>query len=216
MIRKMREPVSGLTHLLGVGLSILGLILLIHNSLVFSKPYYIPGFVIFGVSSILLYTASSVYHLLSVQEKIIKVLRRVDHSMIYILIAGTYTPICLIALKGTLSKVLFITIWTLAAVGIMLKIFWFNAPRWLSTLFYVIMGWIAVIAIYPLWKTLSPSGIFWLIAGGLSYTIGAVIYATKRPRIASKIFGFHEIFHLFVMLGSFCHFWMMLKYVMFV
>ncbi|WP_373897243.1 hemolysin III family protein [Haloimpatiens sp. FM7315] len=215
MFSKMREPVSGLTHLLGVLLSILGLVILIQNSIVFSKTYYIPMFVIFGISLILLYTASSVYHLLSVSDKIIKVLRRIDHSMIYVLIAGTYTPVCLIALKGNLGMILFVTIWTLAAIGILLKVFWFNAPRWLYTLFYVIMGWLSVFAIYPIFKSLSLGGTLWLICGGLSYTLGAVIYATKRPKITSKYFGFHEIFHLFVLLGSFCHFWMMLKYVMF-
>ena len=215
MQSRFREPVSGLTHLFGAILSILGLMLLIQASIITSKNGNIPTLIIFGISLILLYTASTVYHLVTVSEKAIKVLRRIDHSMIYILIAGTYTPICLIALKGTLGSGLCTAIWLLALTGIILKIFWFNAPRWLYTFFYVFMGWLAIFAIYPLSKAISYNGVLWLIAGGVSYTVGAVIYATKWPKITTKFFGFHEIFHIFVLIGSFCHFWMMFKYVMY-
>lgn len=215
MQSKFREPISGLTHLFGAILSILGLTLLIQYSIITSKNSNIPTLIIFGISLILLYTASTVYHLVTVSEKAIKVLRRIDHSMIYVLIAGTYTPICLIALKGSLGSALCTAIWILALAGIMLKVFWFNAPRWLYTFFYVFMGWLAIFAIYPLTKALSFNGVLWLIAGGVSYTVGAVIYATKWPKITSKLFGFHEIFHIFVLIGSFCHFWMMFKYVMY-
>ena len=214
MLSKFREPISGLTHLIGALLSILGLTLLVQYSIVASKSNNIPTLIVFGISLILLYTASSVYHLVYASDKAIMVLRRIDHSMIYILIAGTYTPICLIALKGHLGSILCIAIWALALTGIILKIFWFNAPRWLYTFFYVFMGWIAVFAIYPLLKAISFSGVLWLMAGGISYTIGAVIYAAKWPKITSELFGFHEIFHIFVLLGSFCHFWMIFKYVM--
>ena len=210
MLSKFREPVSGLTHLFGAILSILGLNILIQHSVITYKS----SLIVFGISLILLYTASSVYHLVYASDKAIMVLRRIDHSMIYILIAGTYTPICLIALKGHLGSILCIAIWALALTGIILKIFWFNAPRWLYTFFYVFMGWIAVFAIYPLLKAISFSGVLWLMAGGISYTIGAVIYAAKWPKITSELFGFHEIFHIFVLLGSFCHFWMIFKYVM--
>jgi len=209
MLSKFREPVSGLTHLFGAILSILGLNILIQHSVITYKS----SLIVFGISLILLYTASSVYHLVYASDKAIMVLRRIDHSMIYILIAGTYTPICLIALKGHLGSILCIAIWALALTGIILKIFWFNAPRWLYTFFYVFMGWIAVFAIYPLLKAISFSGVLWLMAGGISYTIGAVIYAAKWPKITSELFGFHEIFHIFVLLGSFCHFWMIFKYV---
>jgi len=215
MQSRFREPVSGLTHLFGAILSILGLMLLIQYSVIVSKNNNIPTLIIFGISLILLYTASTIYHLVTVSEKAIKVLRRIDHSMIYILIAGTYTPICLIALKGTLGSGLCTAIWLLALTGIILKIFWFNAPRWLYTFFYVFMGWLAIFAIYPLSKAISYNGVLWLIAGGVSYTVGAVIYATKWPKITTKFFGFHEIFHIFVLIGSFCHFWMMFKYVMY-
>lgn len=214
MLSKFREPISGLTHLFGAILSILGLAILIQYSITTSKGSNIATIIVFGISLILLYTASSVYHLVTASEKAIKVLRRIDHSMIYILIAGTYTPICLIALKGRLGSSLCTAIWILALAGILLKIFWFNAPRWLYTFFYVFMGWLAVFAIFPLAKAISISGVLWLIGGGVSYTIGAVIYAAKWPKITSEFFGFHEIFHIFVLLGSFCHFWMVFKYVM--
>jgi len=214
MLSKFREPISGLTHLFGAILSILGLTILVQYSVITSKNNNIPTLLVFGISLILLYTASSIYHLVCASDKAIMVLRRIDHSMIYVLIAGTYTPICMIALKGRLGSILCIAIWALALTGIILKIFWFNAPRWLYTFFYVFMGWLAVFAIFPLTKAISLSGVLWLIGGGVSYTIGAVIYATKWPKITSELFGFHEIFHIFVLLGSFCHFWMVFKYVM--
>lgn len=209
---KFREPVSGLTHLFGALASAIGMILLIQYSILVGNVLNIVVSIIFGISLILLYSASTVYHLTRASEKAIKVLRRIDHSMIYVLIAGTYTPICLIGLKGTLGWTFLISIWTLTIAGILLKIFWFNAPRWLYTFFYVLMGWLAVFAIYPLIKAITLTGVLWLIAGGISYTLGAVIYATKWPKITSKFFGFHEIFHIFVLIGSACHYWLVLRY----
>lgn len=135
--------------------------------------------------------------------------------MIYILIAGTYTPVCLIPLRGGWGWSLLISIWSIAMVGIVLKVLWFNAPRWLSTLFYVIMGWLVVVAFLPLVRTMPIGAICWLIAGGLLYSIGALVYGTKWPRLNSKFFSFHDIFHIFVLYGSFCHFWMMFRYVLY-
>jgi hemolysin III len=209
---KFREPVSGLTHLFGALASAIGMILLIQYSILVGNVLNIIVSIIFGISLILLYSASTVYHLTRASEKAIKVLRRIDHSMIYVLIAGTYTPICLIGLKGTLGWTFLISIWTLTIAGILLKIFWFNAPRWLYTFFYVLMGWLAVFAIYPLIKAITLTGVMWLVAGGISYTLGAVIYATKWPKITSKLFGFHEIFHIFVLIGSACHYWLVFRY----
>jgi channel protein, hemolysin III family len=212
MQSKFREPVSGLTHVFGAIMSIIGLILLMMLSISNSTRFVI--FTIFGVSLIMLYSASSIYHLVNFSEKTIFLLRKLDHSMIYVLIAGTYTPVCLIALNGILGWGLFIGIWVLAILGIILKMFWMEAPRWLYTMFYVFMGWISIFVIAPLAKIVPVSGIIWLFAGGVLYTLGAVIYAAKWPRINSKIFGFHEIFHIYVLMGSFCHYWFMLKYVM--
>jgi len=216
LLSKFREPVSSLTHLVGALLSTIGLILLIKYSMDTTNLYNTIMLSVFGVSSVLLYCASSTYHKSNASEKVIKILRRVDHSMIYVLIAGTYTPICLIALKGTMGTTLFFVIWILALIGIVLKIVWFDAPRWLSTGFYILMGWISVIAIVPIIRAISLGGFMWLLAGGLFYTVGGVIYATKRPKINLRFFGFHEIFHIFIMLGSLCLYILMFKYIMYI
>jgi len=163
----------------------------------------------------LLYTASTLYHALNLPKNKIEILQKIDHMMIYVLIAGTYTPVCLTALRGVWGWSLFACIWSIAVIGILLKIFWFNAPRWLSTLFYIGMGWMVIIAFVPLVNAISPQGLNWLVAGGLLYTIGGIIYATKWPKINLKYFGFHELFHLFVLGGSICHFWFMIRYVLY-
>lgn len=216
MFKNLREPVSGLTHLFGVFASIVGLIVLVQLSVAQGTLWHVVTFSVFGASLILLYTASSVYHMVSISDKVVRILRRVDHSMIYVLIAGSYTPICLVALRGAWGWSIFGTIWGLAIAGILIKNFWFNAPRWISTLFYILMGWLVVIAIYPLAHVLPRGGMYWLFAGGIFYTVGGVIYATKWPKIEFKNFGFHEIFHIFVLLGSFCHYWLMLRYILYV
>ncbi|HYE11816.1 MAG TPA: hemolysin III family protein [Patescibacteria group bacterium] len=212
---KMREPVSGLTHLLGAVLSAVGLVFMIYYAVAEGTVWHIVSFSIFGSSLILLYTASTLYHLLCISDKGVKVLRKIDHMMIYVLIAGTYTPLCLIPLRGGWGYSLLITIWGIAITGIIMKLLWFDAPRWLYTLFYLGMGWLVVIAFWPMIKTIPAGGIAWLVAGGLLYSIGAVIYGTKWPPLKSKVFGFHEIFHLFVLYGSFCHFWLMFRYVLY-
>ena len=135
--------------------------------------------------------------------------------MIYILIAGTYTPICLVPLRGPWGWSIFGSVWGIAITGIFMTAFWINAPRWLSTLIYSLMGWLVAIAFYPLAHALPIGGIGWLVAGGLLYTAGAVIYGTKRPKINFRWFGFHEVFHLFVLAGSFAHFWLMFRYVLY-
>lgn len=215
MKMKVRDPFSGFSHLAGAILSVAGLCLLVRYALVNGTVWHIVSFSIFGASLILLYTASSIYHLLSVSEKSTRVLRKIDHMMIYILIAGTYTPVCLIPLRGGWGWSLLISIWGIAMIGIILKVLWFNAPRWLYTLFYLLMGWLIVIAFVPLVRTMPIAAMLWLIAGGLLYTVGAVIYGTKWPKLKSKVFGFHEMFHVFVLYGSFCHFWMMFRYILY-
>ena len=211
---KLRDPISGLTHLLGAILSIVALILLVYYSVKHATVWHIVAFSIFGASLILLYTASSLYHLLPLSEKGVAILRKIDHMMIFVLIAGTYTPICLVALRGPWGWSLLSIIWLIAIAGIILKGFWFNIPRWLSTLIYALMGWLAVTVLYPLIKTIPLGGFIWLIVGGLLYTIGAVIYGLKWPNITSKFLGFHEIFHIFVMMGSFSHFMLMFRYIL--
>lgn len=211
---KLREPVSGLTHLIGAVLSVVGIVVLVYNAAAKATPWHVVSFSIFGASLILLYTASSLYHLLTISDKGVRVLRKIDHSMIYVLIAGTYTPICLVPLRGGWGWSLLCSIWAIAMVGIVLKLLWFDAPRWLYTAFYVIMGWLIVIAFMPLVRSMPLPAVLWLIAGGVLYSIGALIYGTKWPKLKLRKFGFHEIFHLFVMYGSFCHFWLMFRYVL--
>jgi hemolysin III len=215
ILSKIKDPVSSLTHFIAALLSIAGLVLLICSSVFNATVWHVVTFSIFGASLILLYTASSVYHFLNISEKITKILRKVDHMMIFILIAGTYTPICLIPLRGPWGWSLFGSIWGLALIGIFIKMFYNNLPRWISTIIYILMGWLVIIAIYPLIKTVPVPAVLWLVSGGIIYTLGALIYGLKWPKFNSKIFGFHEIFHLFVMGGSFCHYWLMYRYVIY-
>lgn len=168
-------------------------------------PRYVISFGIFGASMIMLYSASAIYHMLDLGEAKNRMLRRIDHTMIFYLIAGTYTPVCLIALRGPWGWSILGTVWGLALAGTFMKIFWLRAPRALSTAIYVIMGWIVVVAFYPLLKAVSTGAFLLLLAGGLCYTAGAVIYALKRPRLNIPGLGFHEIFHIFVLLGSAFH-----------
>lgn len=211
----IKEPANAFTHFIGVVFSIIGTIVLLVLAVQQATVWHVVAFAIYGASMILLYSASTLYHALDVSERAVKVFHRIDHMMIYILIAGSYTPICLVPLRGGWGWTLFGIIWFLAIAGILLKFFWFSAPRWLSTLFYVGMGWVAVIAFVPLFKTVPLGGIIWLIAGGIMYSIGALIYALKKPDIFKKFLGFHEIFHIFVLLGSLCHFIMMLRYILY-
>lgn len=215
MNKYFREPVSGFSHLLGALVSLVGLVALILKALTFKEYKYLSltSAIIFGLSLIFLYTASSVYHLVKSSEGVIKFLRKLDHSMIYVLIAGTYTPICLISLNGYWRWSIFISIWSLALLGILFKMIWFNAPRWLSTAFYLLMGWLVIIAFSPLSKVLPTMGITWLVLGGIFYTIGGIIYALKLPNFSAK-FGFHELFHIFVLFGSLSHFLLVYNYVM--
>jgi hemolysin III len=204
---------SGLTHCIGALLAVFGTILLILRSVSPVLPWHVVSFSVFCGAMILLYTASTLYHWLPLSEKGTRVLRRVDHSMIFFYIAATYTPICLIPLRGGWGWSLFGVVWGLAAAGIVLKIFWINAPRWLSTGLFLGMGWMVLVGVYPLVLNLSTGALLWLTSGGLLYSVGAVIYALKRPDPWPVFFGFHEIFHVFVMAGSFCHFMVMYRYI---
>ncbi|WP_324715550.1 hemolysin III family protein [Carboxydochorda subterranea] len=203
----LREPVSGLTHAAGAVLSIGALVLLVRTAASSGSVWAVVGFALFGASLILLYTASALYHLLPLPARGTAILRRIDHSMIYVLIAGTYSPILLAPLRGAWGWSLFALVWTLAAIGITLKVFWFGTPRWLTVLFYVGLG-LLVIPMLPLLLRAVPAGtLTWIGIGGLFYLAGAAVYALKWPRLAVGRFGFHELFHLLVMAGSFSHFW---------
>lgn len=216
---KVRDLVSGLTHCIGAALSLVGLVLLIVFSAIYGNAYHVVSFTIFGVGLFLLYLFSTLYHWLNISEKGITVFRKFDHIMIYILIAASYTPICLVPLRGPWGWTIFGIIWGLAVLGTILTAVWIKAPRFITTTIYLIMGWAVVIAAYPLIQVFKEANNFesliWLLAGGIFYTIGGIIYGLKVPKTKWKGFGFHEIFHIFVMLGSACHYWFILRYVLF-
>ena len=216
---KVRDLVSGLTHCIGAALSLVGLVLLIVFSAIYGNAYHVVSFTIFGVGLFLLYLFSTLYHWLKISEKGITVFRKFDHIMIYILIAASYTPICLVPLRGPWGWTIFGIIWGLAVLGTILTAVWIKAPRFITTTIYLIMGWAVVIAAYPLIQVFKEANNFgsliWLLAGGIFYTIGGIIYGLKVPKTKWKGFGFHEIFHIFVMLGSACHYWFILRYVLF-
>lgn len=170
---------------------------------------------IFIVSMIFLYAASTIYHTLDLSEKVNIRLKKIDHMMIFILIAGTYTPICIIALPQPLGICLLSLVWAIASVGIIVKMFWIMCPKWFSSMLYIGMGWICVLAFTQLLNSLPTAAFLWLLAGGIIYTIGGVIYALKLPifNAKHKYFGSHEVFHVFVMGGSICHFIVMYAFI---
>jgi hemolysin III len=213
---RLKEPVSALTHLAGALLSVVGLVLLMVQATRYGTAWHVVSFAVFGASLILLYGASAAYHWARASERVGAILKRLDHMMIFVLIAGTYTPFCLLPLRGPWGWALFGTIWGLAVAGIVLKACWPDAPRWLSTGIYVLMGWMIVVALVPLLRTTPAGTVGWLVAGGVAYTVGAVIYATEWPNPVPRWFGFHEIWHLFVMAGSFGHYWAVFRYMILV
>lgn len=214
MEKFIREPFNALSHLLGAILGVAALIaMIIKGTALDLSGLTITALVLFGVSMILLYASSATYHMVIAKDHVIHILRRLDHSMIYLLIAGTYAPFCLIALKGTTGYTLFSIISLMAISGILFKMIWFNCPRWISTVLYIGMGWIIVFLASPLAGALGAQGLFFLIVGGIFYTIGGVIYGVKPNIPFIKKLGFHEIFHVFILLGTISHFICVFVYV---
>lgn len=209
-----KDPGSAITHLIGAILAVFATPMLLMKASVSNNPLHIAAMAVFMSGMILLYTASTLYHSLDISAKVNRRLKKFDHMMISVLIAASYTPVCLIALNSPLGVGLLIAIWTMALAGIIFKAFWVTCPKWVSSILYITMGWLCIIALPQLWTNLSVSGFMWLLIGGLMYTIGGVIYALKLPIFNSRhqSFGSHEVFHLFVMAGSFCHFMLMYLY----
>lgn len=208
MTLTIKDPGSALTHFIGMVMAALASTPLLMTAASHSTQNAVPALGIFALSMILLYGASTVYHTFNVSEKVNKILRKVDHMMIFILIAGSYTPVCVIPLRDSIGYPLLALVWGTAIVGILIKAFWITCPKWFSSLIYISMGWLCVLAMVPLVKSLPTTAFLWLVAGGVIYTIGGVIYALKLPFFNARhqYFGSHEIFHLFVMGGSLCHF----------
>jgi hemolysin III len=207
---RIREPVNGASHLVGLLLAGGGTFLLLRIA---QSPGQLVAFGVYGATLILLYGASTLYHTLMLPERPRRALRTLDHIAIYFLIAGTYTPVALITLKGPLGWTLLAVVWLIALAGIPFKLFFLDAPVWLSTATYLAMGYLALVAVVPIAHAVSLRGLAWLIAGGLAYTLGAVIYAQQRPDPFPGRFGHHEIWHLLVLAGSGCHFAFMLYHV---
>lgn len=204
---KLKDPGSAITHFIGMLMAVFAATPLIIKSTVAPDRLHTVSLIIFIISMILLYGASTLYHSLNLSERANRVFRKIDHMMIFVLIAGTYTPMCLIVLKGKTGYILCALVWGIAVLGILIKAFWITCPKWFSSLIYIAMGWVCVLAFNQLINALSPRGFAWLLAGGIIYTAGGVIYALKLPIFNQKHknFGSHEIFHLFVMAGSVCH-----------
>mgnify|MGYP004687124627 FL=1 len=211
----IREPGSALTHFIAMLLTAFAATPLLTKAALYASRESIIALSIFCVSMILLYGASATYHSLNLSGRPLRIFRKIDHMMIFILIAGSYTPICLTVLGGKLGYTLLAVIWGLALFGMILKACWITCPKWFSSVIYIAMGWACVAVFGPLLQVLPTAAFLWLLAGGIIYTIGGVIYALKLPLFNAKheFFGSHEIFHLFVMAGSFCHFIFMYCYV---
>ena len=199
------EITNGITHGLGAVLAVVGtVVLLIHAP---KNALSIVSVSLYSASMVLLYCISTLYHALGV-NRAKKVFQVLDHCTIYLLIAGSYTPVCLTALRGPWGWSMFGIIWALAIAGLVMTLVWINCPRWLTSTVYIAMGWLAVVAIYPLYLSLGISGVAWLLSGGILYTIGGVLYALKWPARDNPRFGCHEIFHVFIVLGSVAHYMM--------
>lgn len=214
MSLKIREPVNTLTHLAGAVLSAAGLIWMLFKIRHQATAVNLASALVFGISLMLLYSASACYHWAKVSARALQILRKIDHSMIYVLIAGTYTPVCLLGLPRPLGIWLLAGIWLLTLAGVFLKILWLDAPRRLYTAFYVALGWLALFFIVPIYRSIPLPGFILLLAGGFLYTSGSIIYAFKPRKIHVSVFGFHEIFHLFILGGSLAHYIMVSRYLL--
>lgn len=212
---KVKDPGSALTHFIAMIGAIIAAAPLLFRASREPDQIHLIALSIFIVSMILLYAASTIYHTLNVSEAVNKGLRKLDHMMIFILIAGTYTPICLIVLGNRSGYALLAIVWGIALAGIAINLLWINCPKWFSSVIYIAMGWVCLLALKQILSALSGAAFGWLLAGGIIYTVGGIIYALKLPIFNSKHknFGSHEIFHLFVMGGSFCHYMLMYKYI---
>ncbi|MHB8129906.1 MAG: PAQR family membrane homeostasis protein TrhA [Mobilitalea sp.] len=212
---KAKDPGSAITHLIGTLMAVFAATPLLIKAAQQPSSIHMLSLGVFILSMILLYVASTLYHTFGRSITIHRRLKKLDHMMIYVLIAGTYTPICVIALGGTGGLGLLALIWGLAIMGIVVTGFWVHCPKWFSSVVYIAMGWTCVLAFTQLINSLPGAAFQWLLAGGIIYTVGGVIYALKLPIFNNrhKYFGSHEIFHLFVMGGSFCHFILMYQYI---
>lgn len=212
-VRKLREPANGLTHLAGIVLAVAALVALVWVGIHTGNALALISLSVFGVTQIGLYTASTLYHSLHVSPAARVRLLKFDLVMVYAFIAGTYTPVCLLALHGVWRWGLLGLVWGLMLSGLIFTSFWMNAPQWLSTGFYVLIGWVGLLAAPALFHALPRAGMVWMLTGGIVYTIGAVIFFLERPNLKPGVFDAHALWHVFVLGGSFCCFWLIFRYV---
>lgn len=211
MIKNLREPVNGLTHFFTAIAAIVGLVVLLFIGR--GNPGKEVSLAIYGVSVILLFAASATYHMAKAKPQVIEILRKFDHSAIYLLIAGSYTPICYNMFTGFWKWGMLAIVWSFALIGIVVKIFIIKSPRWATSGIYLCMGWLAIFALKEMLTMLPVGALVWLAAGGIIYTLGAIVYATKIFNFVPGKFGFHEVWHIFVILGALAHFIAILVYV---
>lgn len=205
LLKKASDPISFETHFIAVGISVIGLIVLLLNGMKHEVlPHLLSACILFDLSLIALYSASSIYHYFHKYKKLSVILRKIDHSMIYVLIVGTYTPVVMYCMEAPRSYYFLGVMWSVALIGILVKVLWIDAPRFISTCLYLVLGW-SVLFDFSSFSTIPMRSLILIALGGISYTIGAIIYIVKKPNI-SMHFGFHELFHIFVMLGSFLHY----------
>lgn len=211
----LKDPGSAITHLIGAIFAVIGTVPLLLKASRTGDPVCIASMTVFMISMILLYSASTVYHSLDLSEKANKVLRKIDHMMIFILIAGSYTPVCMVTLRDGIGPLMCAIVWGIALAGLVIKACWINCPKWFSSVLYIGMGWVCLMGFTQIVKAFTPTAFGWLLTGGIIYTIGGIIYALKLPLFNSrhKNFGSHEIFHLFVMGGSLCHYILMYTFI---
>lgn len=212
---KIKDPGSALTHFIGMLFALFAAVPLLAKASRVPDHTHVVALAVFIISMILLYSASTTYHTLDISPEINQTLRKIDHMMIFVLIAGTYTPVCIEVLGGKTGWSMLALVWGIAAIGILINALWITCPKWFSSLIYIAMGWICVLAFSKIVAALPRAAFGWLLAGGIIYTVGGVIYALKLPFLNNrhKNFGSHEIFHLFVMGGSLCHYIMMYAFV---
>lgn len=210
---RLKDKWSALTHLWGFAGAIVAMpVLLIRAALYGADLLSLFSYAVFMLSMILLYGASFSYHAFNISDQANMILKKTDHMSIFVLIAGSYTPICMVGLRNTCGPLLLGVIWGCALAGMIFKFCWVTCPKWVSSVIYTVMGWICIFAMPALVSSLGTGAIAWLAAGGILYSIGAVFYAVKPKFITSKVFGCHEIFHCFVLAGSFCHLIVMMNY----
>gem|GEM_PF-141455 len=209
----LREPANALTHLAGVLLSLVALVALVTIGIRSGDGLVAASLIIYGLSQLGSYTASTLYHALHLPPIASDRLLQVDCVLVFVFIAGSYTPVCLIALHGGWRWGLLGAVWAMALGGLVMKLCWLHAPIWLTTALYVGMGWVALAAIPPLMRALPDGGMGWFFSGGIVYTVGAVIFAFDRPWPRPGVFEAHAVWHLCVLGGSACCFWAIVRYV---